>query len=57
MSIATDDPFVELYWVKKSGELHAAWFPESIARLMLNKHLLPQQDAGIIRNVGINRIN
>jgi hypothetical protein len=57
MTAFTDDPFVELCWTKLNGDIHKACFPESAAKIMMHKHLLPQQDAGIIRDVGIKQIN
>ena len=49
--------FVELYWTKKNGDNHHACFPRKTAGVILNKHLIPQQDLGILSDAGIREIN
>ena len=47
---------VEIYWTKNDKE-HKVCFPRETAGVFLNKHLIPQENLGILINVGIREIN
>jgi len=54
--LTTEIQFLEVYWVKLDGTRHTATFETHKAQIMLNKHLLPQKEAGTIRDAG-NKTN
>jgi len=56
MSTQTQLDFVNLSWINNSGSEFTACFPREKAEIMYNKHLLPQKDAGNLRDVRIHEI-
>jgi hypothetical protein len=54
-SNAMFDDMVELQWTR-GLETMKAIFPRKTAQEFLNKHLIPQQEQGILNNVGLNEL-
>lgn len=53
---ANFNDMVQLFWTRNSGEEFKAVFPRKTAEEFLSKHLIPQQEQGLLNNVGITEL-
>lgn len=49
-----NENFVELFWIKNTGDRIVSLWPKRTAELFLSKHLIPQKEKGLISDAGIN---
>lgn len=53
---ANFEDMVQLLWTRNSGEEFKAIFPRKTAEEFLSKHLIPQQEQGLLSYVGISEL-
>jgi len=47
---------VTLFWTRNSGESFSAVYPRRTANEFLAKHLIPQQEQGLLSDAGIREL-
>ena len=47
---------VELFWTRNTGEEMTAIFPRKTAEEFLARHLIPQKEAHLLTEIGINEL-